>query len=333
VPRILLVNPNFEDYLTDSLMHGLRSVLGEDLVDYPKADHMYSSYPAERRARLYGRGFTLAGGLDDIEIDRNKVLYRAADGEFDLVVFSDIWRNFGLWTQWFKDLRGQRLAVVDGADRIEPYPYSGLWWRVRPWWFLPRIGRRALHFKREVTPWTGWFRSYLTLPPPLSRPFLRSYRPLAFSIPASKVVDATPPKEKEFPAHIVDPEVARRVGGQETYAFDDEESYYDDLRRSRFGITTKRAGWDCMRHYEIAASGAVPCFRALDRKPDTAAPYGLDASNCLIYRDAEHLLAQVAALDGEHYAQLQAGSLAWVRRNTTVARAREFLAACGLEAS
>ena len=29
---------------------------------------------------------------------------------------------------------------------------------------------------------------------------------------------------------------------------------------SYFGSTKKKAGWDCMRHYEIVASGAVPFF-------------------------------------------------------------------------
>jgi hypothetical protein len=143
-------------------------------------------------------------------------------------------------------------------------------------------------------------------------------------------VSRPPPKSKDWPAHVVDPEVAVRVGARTSYAFDDAAGYHADLRASRFGVTTKKAGWDALRHYEIAAAGAVPCFRALDRKPARCAPFGLDRSNCLIYRDADDLLAQVDALDDAGYARLQAGALAWARASTTEARARQFLAACGI---
>ena len=95
-------------------------------------------------------------------------------------------------------------------------------------------------------------------------------------------------------------------------------------------MTVKRAGWDALRHYEIAANGAVPCFRELDRKPATCAPHGVDRTNCVVYRDAGDLLRQVAAMGDDRYAELQAGALAWARANTTVRRAQEILDAVGV---
>lgn len=333
MPRVLLVSPNHDDFLTDGLFHGLRTLLGEDVVDFPKIDPLYATWPREWRERMHGHGFTLYGLLGDVPVDRNRALARAAEGEFDLVVFSDIWRTFGHWVQWMPKLRGQRVAVIDGSDRIEPYPYAGEWWRVRHWWLLPRAHNRSLFFKREVSPWTWWFRSYLALPPFVARrlPLLRGMRPIAFSIPEEKVVAELPPKEKLLGAHVVDPEVAERVGAQTRYLFTTEEEYYDDLRRSRFGVTTKRAGWDCLRHYEIAANGAVPCFRDLQRKPPESAPHGLrPGANCVAYRDAADLMAQLEAIDDPHYAALQRGALDWARANTTRRRAEEFLAAAGV---
>jgi hypothetical protein len=319
------VNPNYVDYLADGLFHGLRTMLGADVVDFPKAEPMYRSHSPERRDKLRGHGFTLYGLLDDIDVDRHAVLERAQEGEFDLVVVSDIWRTFGLFTEWAPQLNGTPMAVVDGADRVEPYPYAGLWWRKRGWWFLPRALGRATYFKREITPWTGWFRSYLTLPPPVAPRLTRDIKPIAFSIPEEKLVDAPPAKQKDWPAHIVDEEVAQRVGGATSYAFDSEEAYFADLRASRFGITTKRAGWDCLRHYEIAANGAVMCFRDLSKKPALCAPHGLDATNCIEYASADDLLAKTRALSDDQYAELQARGLDWARANTTVKRAEEFL--------
>jgi hypothetical protein len=331
-PRILFLNPNFEDYLSDGLFHGLRTLLGGNVTDFPKAEYMYRSYPADRRQRLYGRGFTLYGMLEEVDIDRNRCLDRAKDGEFDLVVFADIWRNFGLFVQWAPQLNDATLAVVDGADRIEPYPYSGFWWRVRHWWLLPRAHRRAMYFKREITPWTYWFRSYLTLPPPIASGvgLLRGIEPIAFSIPEEKVLDSAPEKEKEFASHVVDEEVAQRIGGRTAYVFERERDYYADLRRSRFGVTTKRAGWDCLRHYELAANGCVPCFRALRRKPALCAPHGLNESNCISYESVDELMQKVDGIGEHQYRALQVGALSWARANTTRVRAERFLATLGL---
>ena len=331
MPRVLVVNPNHEDYLTDGVFHGLRSLLGADAVDYPKAEFMYDTLSDGVRGRVRGGAFTLYGLLPDLPIDRDHLFPRALAGEFDLVVFGDIWRTFGQWAEWGPPLHaaGVPMAVLDGADRVEPYPYSGLWWRVPGWWFLPRAHKRATCFKRELTPLTRWFASYLMFPPRLGRTL--GLRPISFAIPADKVLSSPPLKDKDFPRHIVDPELAALVGGQDGYAFSEESDYYEDLRRSRFGVTTKREGWDALRHYEIAACGTVPCFRGLDRKPATCAPRGLDASNCIAYRDAADLLAQIAALDDERYAALQAGALAWAEANTTAERAKQVLSECGID--
>ena len=330
MPRVLFVNSSTQDYLADGLFHGLRTLLGADAVDFPRAEYLYDTAPREFVSNLYGRGFTLYGLLPDLAVDRHHVLWRALAGEFDLVVFGDIWRSFGLWSEWGPRLAagGVKLAVIDGSDAAKPYPYSWFWWRHRCWWFLPRAHNRARYFKREITPSTRWYASYLALPPPFGRTL--GIRPISFAIPAEKIVSGPPDKDKDFPAHIVDEELARRLGANTRYAFADEREYYADLQRSRFGITTKRAGWDALRHYEIAANGAVPCFRELDRKPASCAPVGLDRTNCISYRDADDLLAQVEALDESRYAELQANALEWARTSTTVVRSRELLAACGL---
>ena len=49
-------------------------------------------------------------------------------------------------------------------------------------------------------------------------------------------------------------------GIKETYIYKDEQSYYDDMYNSRFAITMRKAGWDCMRHYEIMANGCITLF-------------------------------------------------------------------------
>lgn len=335
IPRVLFLRGNVEDYLGDSLLHGLRTVLGAHCVDFPKAETLYRSHPPERRAALYGRGFTLYGLLEDIELDRNRVLDAARAGDFDLVVFGDIWRDFGTYVGLAPELDPARVAVLDGADSPHLYPYSGRWLARREWRFLPRAHTRHRYFKRELTPETLRSRLYRGLPERVCArlPVPDRILPIAFSIPEEHVVDRVPPKRREFASHVVDPEVRRiLVEEPEGYLFTRVEDYYADLRSSRFGITTKRAGWDCLRHYELAANGCVPCFRSLGAKPPLCAPHGLGAGNCITYGDAHDLIAATRRIDDDAYAALAEGALAWARANTTRRRALEFLRANGLEA-
>jgi hypothetical protein len=279
---VLFLTSNTEDYLSNSLFHGLRTLLGERVVDFPKSEISYRTYP--HLHRIYGRGFTLYGLLEDLPIDRTLVVDRARQGGFDLIVFGDIWRYFGSFVELLPALRGSKVAFLDGADYPAPYPYGSSFWRVPQWWTLPRAHTRGVYFKRELTEETVQRRYFMLAPRRLAArlPFADALRPIAFSIPEEKIVAEPPAKTKPFNAHVVDEEVAGRIGAGSSYAFEDEADYYADLQSSRYGITAKRTGWDALRHYELAANGCVPCFRQLERKPATCAPHGLEPGrNCL----------------------------------------------------
>ena len=56
-------------------------------------------------------------------------------------------------------------------------------------------------------------------------------------------------------------------GVKKTYIYKTEDSYYDMYATALFGITMKKAGWDCFRHYEIIASGTMPYFLDLNKLP------------------------------------------------------------------
>jgi hypothetical protein len=58
-------------------------------------------------------------------------------------------------------------------------------------------------------------------------------------------------------------------GGVSDYKFGpgQESKYYAMYQASRFGLTQKKGGWDCLRHYEILANGAIPIFDNLEKCP------------------------------------------------------------------
>ena len=83
--------------------------------------------------------------------------------------------------------------------------------------------------------------------------------PITFGIPTSKL--ATPNKEKMQ-------QYATCIPGQpETYIFNSERPYYEDYQKSYYGVTMKKAGWDCMRHYEILGNYCLPYFVGLEDCP------------------------------------------------------------------
>jgi hypothetical protein len=93
--------------------------------------------------------------------------------------------------------------------------------------------------------------------------------PISFSMPPEKIVASFPPKNR-FLAHII-------PGDLSTYIYKTEEEYYKGYQDSYFGITIKKDGWDCMRHYEILANGCIPLFfNILDLPPKTMVNFPRD---------------------------------------------------------
>ena len=83
--------------------------------------------------------------------------------------------------------------------------------------------------------------------------------PINFSIPKEKICGTYNSKTKILSDLI--------PGDMSTYIYNSEEDYYDEYKQSYFAITKKKAGWDCMRHYEILANGCVPFFIDIEKCP------------------------------------------------------------------
>src|ERR1700739_426631 len=84
------------DYLCDMLFHGLRSELGDGVIDDVRLWYMYANeFGAGKkdRSQLYGRGFTLYGLLrSDSGIDRTDIESKIRSRFFDLVIYGSIHR-------------------------------------------------------------------------------------------------------------------------------------------------------------------------------------------------------------------------------------------------
>lgn len=90
--------------------------------------------------------------------------------------------------------------------------------------------------------------------------------PITFAFPTDKLSQPNKNKIQEYATCI--------PGQPETYIFKDEKPYYEDYQKSFYGVTMKKAGWDCMRHYEILGNYCMPYFIGLEDCPkDTLANF------------------------------------------------------------
>jgi hypothetical protein len=83
--------------------------------------------------------------------------------------------------------------------------------------------------------------------------------PITFSFPEEKISSDIPLKTKILSNLI--------PGKISTYIYSTEVDYYNEYRSSYFAITTKKGGWDCLRHYEIIANRCLPVFPNIEKCP------------------------------------------------------------------
>jgi hypothetical protein len=314
IQKVLYINSPKNDFLADSFLIGLKEIFGSRVYEYPANNFIYKSQNKDIQS-MHGIGFTLYEIIDSTECKEYKLSMNIES--FDLVIFGDIYRQSDLYLKWHKRLTRKQTIILDGEDTPAMWPYYRAPWKKPYSFFYPKPHKRFSYFKREISAKrTNYYRFYKLIPK-----FLTGFIPLptiheiSFSIPELKIETELIPKTKLFVKHIVDEEVCSQVkGSMSKYAFHHEGDYYSDLNTSKFGITTKRGGWDCLRHYEIAANNAIICFRNLNEKPDSCAPHGLkDGYNCINYSNYTDLIQKINTLTDEDYQMIQANSIEWAK--------------------
>jgi len=215
------------DYMGDLLLHGLREVYGNNVIDYPGSWHLYGSESKDLdKNRLWGKGITTSNILNDYNlIDRSDIKKKVINRFFDYIIYGSVRRNNYLLEEAIN--YNNKIILVDGED--DNYIES-------------KILNKGLYFKREL------------------KSYHKNVSPISFAIPKNKIL-----KSETFnPNSLLSPLIPGRL---KTYIYEDELSYYNMYQKSIFSLTYKKAGWDCLRHYEILMNGSIPFFLNLDECP------------------------------------------------------------------
>jgi hypothetical protein len=233
--KILFISQaELPDFQSDMVFHGLRSIYGENCVDHKEMWYMYSDTKSKywnsrvpNGGNSYGRGFTLYGRLPNISVDRSNLVQRIKNKEFDKIVYGSVHRCLDHFDEVVKHYSPENVVFIDGEDQTN---------------IKEELLQFGIYRKRELV-------------------YSQSERlkPIIFCIPKECIVDHVPEKTKEYGTVI--------PGDTTTYIFDKEDEYHQDYQKSYYGVTTKKGGWDCLRHYEIIMNGCFPYFPNLESCP------------------------------------------------------------------
>ncbi len=219
----------FNDSMSDLLLHGLRKKFGNDVVDFPGSWYLYKDESDKRDLKLnnlWGKGFTIRNILDDYNsIDRENISSKIKNHYFDLIIYASIRRSKPFINEVLK--YNNKFIFIDGEDDQ----------------FIDReINKLGLYFKRELIEKN------------------KDLLPINFAIPEEKILKEVNNNPKNLLAPLI-------PGRLDTYIYKKEQSYYKMYAESIFALTYKKAGWDTLRHYEILMNGCIPIFLNLENCP------------------------------------------------------------------
>lgn len=242
--KILFVfNFAHPDYLADSVYHGLIDSGCEVFeTSYPR--YMMKDF---YDPNFYGRGFTLysklnhSPRLESEEIIKQKIKWKF----YDLIIYGCVYTHHWVPNRQcldYLDLVREyyprtKIHFLDGSDDTTNFSQEY------------NLDQYGIIWKRELT---DYFYG----------------NPISFAIPESQIRSNFYEKNEIFSSKIIKP-VANSYSDPKKYTFTDEKEYYDAYSKAYYGFTTKKGGWDCMRHYEILANKTIPAFYDLENCPAT----------------------------------------------------------------
>jgi len=216
------------EYLDDGLLHGLRGIFGSDVVEYPRMWHMYA---------------------DSFGVGKKDITTMTARGFTYYGRMED-------YTVDRTDLEQKiRAGYFDLIIMHAWYP-SDLWNVIVE--STPRKKIAIMDGRDE----TQILDKYIAYGKYFKRELVSArddILPVSFGFPEERI---------QIPVNKIRSVAPLIPGEMSTYIYNDEASYYRQYNESLFGITTKKGGWDCLRHYEILGSQCIPWFLDIAFCPD-----------------------------------------------------------------
>ena len=288
--RILFITEQKYDWVTDHVFHGLRD-LGHEVIDFPPKP-TYHLAP-EKIDPVWHHNFPIKASLPVSKMPFRELRKTVENGHFDLILvdaksfrltprpISNLIRHFksrfrynGERLGWrhlkrFSRPSGTVVAAIDGVD--EGHLDAS---RAR---LLPFVDH---YFKRELPPDPVDMARHLPAEwQEIVRTSQTKFHPIPIGINLTKFRESfTPEGKREYDvACMMDPrnhslrtramEILREMTGEVRCRLHQgggldgkgvsRPDYFRALSASKLAVSIDGLGWDCIRHYEIPAAGAV----------------------------------------------------------------------------
>ena len=106
------------DFMHDIVLHGLREIYGDSVIDYPGVWYMYRDEVKKRNYdinNLWGKGFTLYNLLSNYQqINRTDIEKKIKINYFDFIIFGSIHKPRLFFDEAINSK--SRIIFVDGND-------------------------------------------------------------------------------------------------------------------------------------------------------------------------------------------------------------------------
>lgn len=112
---LFLSNISVEDYMISSSLIGLKELLFDLVIDFPKINHIYKNYLGNI-SHLYGFGFSYSRIIDDIPVDRTNIEQRIKNKEFELIIYSYIHKGLPFHNLVQKIYKSEKIIYICGED-------------------------------------------------------------------------------------------------------------------------------------------------------------------------------------------------------------------------
>lgn len=244
--KILLLGEPMAEYLSNMVLHGLYFMPDVEVTNYPKSVMMYEdTFETVNKNNIYGKGFTIFGTLPTYHgpYEEHDIYEKVKNNYFDYVIMSYVSARNKNWyvsesnplvKEAVKYYDKKQIILLDGHDE--------------PNWFVDEAFEYATYFKREL----------------YGNHSKEIMYPIGFAFPEEKIQTSLPKIRTQAK---MKPKPLGKIGRDYKYPYKNEQAYYDGYRESLFGLTYKKAGWDCLRHYEIMACRCLPFFTDIDQCP------------------------------------------------------------------
>ena len=231
------------DYLDECVLIGLKELFGSQVVDVNKKLSLYTDYPDEMKYRLYGRGYTLTQNIEPHECDRDDIENKIRNKFYDYVVYAKIENCNDYFDLVYEHYPKNRIALLDGGD----------WMNIHP-----SVTYDTMFFKREC---------FLGMSNVNYSKYFNNIKPISFAFPTKRITRSQNKSKLLSTINPLDRTTYFDKDNPSEYKFKTEKEYYEEYQSSKFAITCQKAGWDCLRHYEIIGNGCIPLFHRVENAP------------------------------------------------------------------